>query len=85
MLTDSRLLDNLEHFAFNPARQPFCLYGDPAYPLRIHLQGPLKFGALTHQMQQYNAAMSAVRSFVDWLFGDVVTSFKFMEFEANAT
>ena len=88
MLADSRLLDSLEHFAFNPAGQPLCLYGDPAYPLRIHLQGPFKFGVLTHQMEQYNAAMSAVRSSVECLFGDVVTSFNFMDFkkkiEANA-
>ena len=83
MLADSRLLDSLEHFAFNPAGQPLCLYGDPAYPLIIHLQCPFKFGILTHQMEQYNAAMSAVRSSVEWLFGDVVTSFKFMDFKRN--
>ena len=83
MLADSKLLNSLEHFAFNPAGQPLCLYGDPAYPLRIHLQGPFKFGVLTHQMEQYNAAMSAVRSSVEWLFGDVVTSFKFMDFKKN--
>ena len=27
--------------------------------------------------------MSAVRSSVEWLFGDVVTSFKFMDFKKN--
>ena len=81
MLSDSRLLHNLEHFAFNPAGQPLCVYGDPAYPLRIHLQGPFKFGVLTLQMEQYNKAMSAVRSSVEWLFGDVVNSFKFLDFK----
>ena len=79
MLADSRLLCNLERFAFNPAGQPLSIYGDPAYPLRIHLQGPFKFGVLTLQMEQYNKAMSAVRSSVEWLFGDVVNSFKFLE------
>ena len=81
MLADSRLLRNLERFAFNPAGQPLCIYGDPAYPLRIHLQGPFKYGVLTPQMEQYNKAMSAVRSSVEWLFGDVVNSFKFLDFK----
>ena len=83
MLADSRLLRNLERFAFNPAGQPLCIYGDPAYPLRIHLQGPFKYGVLTPQMEQYNKAMSAVRSSVEWLFGDVVNSFKFLDFKKN--
>ena len=48
MLADLRLLDSFELFAFNPGGQPLCLYGDPAYPLRIHLQGPLRVGVLTH-------------------------------------
>ena len=44
-----------------------CVYGDPAYPLRVHLQGPFKHGVLSPQMEEYNAAMSAVRSSVEWL------------------
>ncbi|XP_068704403.1 uncharacterized protein [Montipora foliosa] len=40
MLRDSQLYQSLERFAFNPLGQPMCLYGDPAYPLRIHLQKP---------------------------------------------
>ena len=70
MLVDSGLLHDLEQFAFNPAGQPLCVYGDPAYPLRVHLQGPFK------QMEEYNAAMNAVRNSVEWLFGDMVNSFK---------
>ena len=66
MLADSRLLRNLEHFAFNPAGQPLCIYGDPAYPLRILLQGPFKYSVLTPQINQYNKAMSAVRIEVQW-------------------
>ena len=83
MLADSRLLHNLERFAFNPAGQTLCIYGDPAYPLRIHLRGPFKVGVLTPQMEQYNKAMSAVRSSVEGLFGDIVNSFKFLEFKKN--
>jgi len=83
MLADSGLLQDLQQFAFNPAGQPLCVYGDPAYPLRQHLQGPFKYGILTPQMQNYNSAMSSVRCSVEWLFGDVVNSFKFIDFKKN--
>ena len=83
MLAHWRLLDDLEQFAFNPAGQPLCVYGDPAYPLRIHLQQPFKYGVLTPQMEEYNHRMSAVRTSVEWLFGDVVNSFKFNDFKRN--
>ena len=38
MLAVSRLYENLENFAFCPAGREMYLYGEPAYPLRIHLQ-----------------------------------------------
>lgn len=34
-------------------------------------------------MQDYNAAMSAVRVSVEWLFGDIINYFKFMDFKKN--
>ena len=52
MLADSQLLHN-------PACQAVCVYGDPAYPLRVQIQGPFRYGALTPQMEQYNTKMSA--------------------------
>ena len=81
MLADSGLLRDLEQFAFNPTGHPLCVYDDPAYPLRIHLQGPLKYGALTPQMEAYNGKMSAIRSSVEWLSGDIIYSFKFNDFK----
>ena len=71
MLVDSGLLRDLEQYAFSHGGQPMCLSGDPAYPLRLHLQGPFRFGVITDQMKAYNTAMSAVRSSVEWLFGDI--------------
>ena len=47
MLADSGLLRDLQQYAFDHGGQPMCLYGDPAYPLRVHLQGPFRFGVLT--------------------------------------
>ena len=31
------------------------------------------------QMEAYNEAMSSVRSSVEWLFGDIVKYFKFLD------
>ena len=60
-----------------------CIYGDPAYPLRIHLQAPFRNRVLTPQMLAYNGSMSAVRTAVEWLFGDVINYFKFLDFKKN--
>ena len=42
MLADSGLLQQLEHYAFSGAGEPMALYGDPAYPLHVHLQVPYR-------------------------------------------
>ena len=81
MLKDSQLLDELEAHAFSPAGEAMCLYGDPAYPLRIHLQGPFKETPITEEMEDFNRAMSSVRTSVEWVFGDVIGSFKFLDFK----
>ncbi|CAH3180262.1 unnamed protein product [Porites lobata] len=83
MLADSQLLHDLHRFAYNPAGQAVCVYGDPAYLLRVQMQRPFRYGVLTPQMQQYNAEMSAVSSSVEWLFGDVINSFKFNDFKKD--
>ena len=83
MLADSGLLQDLQQYALSPAGQPLCIYGDAAYPLRMHLQGPFKNGVLTPHMLQYNTAMSRVRCSVEWLFGDVVNSFNSLDFKKN--
>ena len=60
-----------------------CIYGDPAYPLRVHLQGLFKNAILTPQMEQFNSSISVVRISVEWLFADIVNCFKFMDFKRN--
>lgn len=64
MLRDSQLLQSSQMFAFDLHGQPMCIYGDPAYPLRIHLQAPFCNRVLTPQMQACNSAMSEVQSSV---------------------
>ena len=60
-----------------------CVFGDPAYPLRVHLQAPFRHGILTPMMEGYNAEMSSVRVTVEWLFGDIINDFKFLDFKKN--
>ena len=83
MLADSGLLRDLQRHAFSPAGQPMCIYGDLAYPLRVHLQTPFRHVPLAPLMQDYNEAMSALRISVEWLFGDVINSFKFLDYKKN--
>ena len=83
MLAVSDLYNDLENFAFCPARTEMCLYGDPAYPLRVHLQAPFRVGVLTRQMEIFNEKMSAVRASVEWLFADIINYFKFLDFKKN--
>ena len=83
MLADSGLLNNLPRFAISPTGQPMCIYGDRAYPLRVHLQAPFRQGCLTPQMQAYNDAMSEGRVSVEWLFGDIINSFKFPNYKKH--
>ena len=83
MLAESHLLDYLHQYAFSLAGQPLCIYGDPAYPIRVHLQCPFRNGVLTPQMEVYNTAMSSVRTSVEWLFEDIINYFKFLDFKKN--
>ena len=80
MLQQSGLLNELRQVAFHNG-QPLCVYGDPAYPLGIHLQGPYKNRNPTQQMQMYNEAMSEVRIAVEWMFGSICNYFKFIDFK----
>ena len=50
ILTESRLLNDLQAFANSLLGNPYCIYGDPAYPLRVHFQVPFRNRALVSQM-----------------------------------
>ncbi|XP_014674819.1 PREDICTED: uncharacterized protein LOC106814941 isoform X3 [Priapulus caudatus] len=82
LLRMSGLLNELEEHSFNSAGGVMCIYGDPAYPLRTHLQAPFK-GNLTPVQNEYNKSMSSVRISVEWLFGDIVNFFKFIDFKKS--
>ena len=55
MLAESGFLQDLTTHAFSPIGRPLCVCGDPAYPLRMHLQAPFSnAGGLTEQMELFN-------------------------------
>ena len=83
MLADSGLLHLLQRHAVSSFGQSMCIYGDPAYPLRLHFQTPFRNAVLTPDMQAFNASMSAVRVSVEWLFGDIVVFVKFIDLKKN--
>ena len=76
MLADSGLMQDLERYAFSPTGDPMALYGDPAYPLRVHLIVPYRAAGIRRQMEEFNKCMSTVRVSVEWLFGDIINFFK---------
>ena len=82
MLVDSGLLQALQQYAYVGGR-PMCVYGDPAYPHRVHLQAPYRNRQLTAEMEAFNKSMSSVRVSVEWLFGDIVNYFRFVDFKKN--
>lgn len=78
MLSHSEITNQLE------ANFPgFCLYGDPAYPLRPQLISPYKGANLTDGQAAFNKAMSSVRQSVEWEFGKIVALFAFLDFKKN--
>ena len=83
MLADSRLLHELELHSFDTVGRPLCIYGNPAYPLRVHLQCGFKGAHLTRDQEVWNAKMSSVRTSVEWIFGDIINFFKFLNFKKN--
>ena len=83
MLADSGLLNAMSNHCFSPNGTPLCIYGDPAYPLRVHLQAGFKGANITPQQSLWNTKMSSVRTSVEWVFGDIINWFKFMDFKKN--
>ena len=81
ILAESRLPDQMQLHCNDANGHPFCVYGDAAYPLRAHSQKHFQGVRLNDQQKEFNTAMSSVRASVEWLFGDVINYFKFMDFK----
>ena len=79
----SGLLEALEWHSNKPNGDPLCIYGDPAYPLRRHLLAPYQHLNLTPEQIDFNQSMSSVQVAVEWVFGDITTYYKFLDFKRN--
>lgn len=79
MLAESNLLQELETGDF----RNYCLYGDPAYPLRPVLMAPYRGAVLSPEEQQFNTTMAKLRQAVEWGFQKVVVNFAFLDFKKN--
>ena len=79
----SGLLQALQQYSHGPNRELLCIYGDPAYPLRRHLQNPYTGANLTQQQQDFNKSMSASRVSVEWTFGKIINTFRHTDSKKN--
>ena len=68
MLKDSGLLTTLQREAYNSRGDPLCLYEADA-------------PVFTPEMRAFNTAMIEVRVSVEWIFGDIVEYFKFVDYK----
>ena len=69
MLAVSQLHDDLQNFAFDPVGRAMCLYGDPAHPLRVHLQAPFRVGILTRDIEKMGTIAGVCqveRNIIEW-------------------
>ena len=83
VLRMSGLYQDLERHSWAPDGTPLCIYGDTAYPLRVHLQTGFKGANLTPDQEQFNKSMSDVRTSVEWTFGEIVKDWAFLAFKKN--
>ena len=80
MLRESGLL---QQHSMGPNGNILCIYGDPAYPIRPQLMGPFSRN-VTADQKNWNKSMSRVRVSVEWLFGDIKSYFKFIDFKKKS-
>jgi len=79
LLVQSGVLQQLEQHSFRPNGEALCVYGDPAYPLSIHLQTGFRNAANGFE-EEYNQRMSSARVSVEWVFGQIIERFRFTDF-----
>lgn len=82
MLSVSGLEDQLKNFNQTNG-DPYVVYGDSAYGLSRNIIGPFRGTHLTHQEQEFNKRMSAVRTSVEWGFGKISQYFAYLDFKKN--
>ena len=83
MFAMSGLLQTLQRYFYGPNGEVLCIFGYPAYPLMGNLL-PLCNGAqLTQEQMDFNSPMSKFRVTVEWMVGEVINNFKFIDVKKN--
>jgi hypothetical protein len=83
ILRESSLLEVLRRMPSPPGGGQYCVYGDPAYPLRPQLITPYQQEPLSAQQKRFNSEMSSGRIIVEWGFAKVLQYFGFVDFKKN--
>jgi len=83
MLARSGVQNRLKQFSIDTNGNLLCIYDDLAYALRLHLQGRFRGAGLTPLQCAWDESMSEVRVFVEWIVGDIIYYFKFLDFKKN--
>ena len=85
MLVESKLLPLLQQYCHSVNGSPLCIYGDPAYPLRAHLQRPFEGNHLSQEQKDFNKSMKTVCVSVEWVFKEIIRYFAFIDFKKKQT
>ena len=84
ILAMSGLLNQFGQHSFSPDGHPLCIYGDPAYSHRVHLQCPFaRRPDPADEELAFNQSLSKVGISVEWVFGDIVNYFKLTDFKKD--
>ena len=83
MLAQSQVLPQLQNHSLDTNGNILCIYGHPAYPIIQQIQGPFRGAMLTDIQKEWNKSMSQVRVSVEWIFCDIITYIKFLDFKKN--
>ena len=84
MLGVGSLADKLRRFQ-RPNREPYVIYGDPAYGLSRNILAPYRGVRLTDDQQEFNSQMSKMRCCLEWGFGKISQLFAMLDFAFAAT
>ena len=79
MLAQSQIFQQPQIHSFYTNDNTLCIYGDPGYPIGQQIQGPFRGANLTDLKKAWNKSMSHVRVSVEWICGDIINYFKFLD------
>ena len=69
----------MQQYTLNTQGQPLCIYGNLAHPQCVQLHCPFQKAVLKHPHRDFNKSISKVRVSVEWMSGDIVNWFAFLD------